>query len=277
MTNVKDLLREAHDLPGESPRLDAEILLCHTLDKPRSWLYTWPEAVPTDPELERYTSLLQQRRDGQPIAYLIGSREFWSLNLAVNEHTLIPRPETEVLVEWALQLSLAENALVLDLGTGSGAVALALATERSGWNIVAIDVSESALAVAEANRRALGLDNVSCRHSDWFGALQQLRFDLVVSNPPYVEVGDAHAGEGDLRFEPASALLSGADGLDDIRQLIKTAPGHMKPGAGLLLEHGYQQGQKVREILSSAGYTGVVTRRDVQGHERVTGGFYCAD
>ncbi|MEH6516653.1 MAG: peptide chain release factor N(5)-glutamine methyltransferase [Halioglobus sp.] len=277
MASVKDLLREAHDLPGESPRLDAEILLCHTLGKPRSWLYTWPEAVPTDPELERYTWLLQQRREGQPIAYLTGSREFWSLNLAVNEHTLIPRPETEMLVEWALQLSLADNALVLDLGTGSGAVALALASERSGWNIMAIDVSESALAVAETNRRALGFDNVSCRHSDWFGALQDLQFDLLVSNPPYVEVGDAHVGEGDLRFEPAGALLSGGDGLDDIRQLIKAAPGHMKPGAGLLLEHGYQQGQKVREILSLAGYSGVVTRRDVQGHERVTGGFYCAD
>lgn len=277
MTSVKNLLREAHDLPGESQRLDAEILLCHTLGKPRSWLYTWPEAVPTDPQLKRYMLLLQRRREGQPIAYLTGNREFWSLNLAVNEHTLIPRPETEVLVEWALQLSLVDNALVLDLGTGSGAVALALASERSGWDIVAIDVSKSALVVAEANRRALGLDNVSCRHSDWFGALQELRFDLLVSNPPYVEVGDAHVGEGDLRFEPARALLSGADGLDDIRQLINRAPEHMKLGAGLLLEHGYQQGQKVREILSLAGYYDIVTRRDLQGHERVTGGFYGAN
>ncbi|MFT6287769.1 MAG: release factor glutamine methyltransferase [Alcanivorax sp.] len=277
MTSVKDLLREAHDLPGESPRRDAEILLCHILDKPRSWLYTWPESEPTDPELERYTSLLQQRQEGQPIAYLTGSREFWSLNLAVNEHTLIPRPETEGLVEWALQLPLSNNASVLDLGTGSGAVALALASERSGWSITAVDVSEPALVVAEANRRALGLDNVCCRHSDWFGALQGLRFDLLVSNPPYVDAGDAHMSEGDVRFEPAGALLSGADGLDDIRQLIKAAPAHMTPGAGLLLEHGYQQGREVREILSAAGYSGVVTRRDVQGHERVTGGFYCAD
>ena len=277
MSSVKELLREAHDLPGESPRRDAEILLCHTLDKPRSWLYTWPEAVPTDPQLTRYKALLQKRREGQPIAYLTGSREFWSLDLTVNEHTLIPRPETELLVEWALQLSLPKNASVLDLGTGSGAVAMALGSERSAWNILAIDSSEPTLAVAEANRQALGLKNVTCQHSDWFGALQALQFDLLVSNPPYVEVGDVHIGEGDLRFEPAAALLSGEDGLDDIRQLIDGAPAHMKPGSGLLLEHGYQQGRKVREMLLTAGYSGIATRRDAQGHERVTGGFYGAD
>ncbi len=272
MPTVNEVLCEARDLPGDSPQRDAEILLCHTLDKPRAWLYTWPESELEDAALDHYRTLLERRRQGQPVAYLIGRRDFWSLSLAVSPDTLIPRPDTETLVEWALQLPVPTEAEVVDLGTGSGAIALALASERATWKVIATDVSSAALALAEHNRLALGLEQVSCLQSDWFAQLGGQRFDLVVSNPPYIASGDAHVSGGDLRYEPASALVSGADGLDAIRTLVATAPEHLKPGGWLLIEHGYQQGPQVRELLEHAGFNAVTTRRDLQNHERVTGG-----
>lgn len=277
MTSVRRLLQEADDLPGDSARRDAEILLCHTLGKSRSWLYTWPEAEPSEREEQAFRQLLDRRRVGHPVAYLIGEREFWSLPLAVDEHTLIPRPETETLVEWALELALPAQALALDLGTGSGAIALALASERQQWVVTASDRSEGALVRAQGNASSLGLDNVRCVVSDWFAAFDDRRFDLLVSNPPYIEESDTHLRRGDVRFEPRDALVAGPDGLDDLRHIAALAGDHLNPGGWLLLEHGYNQDEAVRRLLSEASFSGVSTRADLNGQPRVTGGCWDAD
>jgi release factor glutamine methyltransferase len=206
------------------------------------------------------------------VAHLTGEREFWSLPLQVNEHTLIPRPDTETLVQWALELPLAGARTVADLGTGSGAVALALASERPDWSVLATDFSAQSLQVAASNRARLKLYNVALLRCDWLSALGAARFDLLVSNPPYIAEGDAHLTEGDLRFEPASALRSGPDGLDALRSIIAGAPAVLRPGGWLLLEHGYDQADAVRKLLVEAGFAGVMSRSDLAGHSRVSGG-----
>lgn len=272
MTTVAACLRAGDDLPGDSARRDAEILLGHLLGKPRSWLYAWPEQPLTEAQADGYAALLERRRAGVPVAYLTGQREFWSLSLRVTEATLIPRPETETLVEWALELTLPPTAAVLDLGTGSGAIALALAAERRGWRVTATDASAAALAVAEDNARRLCPGRIRCLQSDWFAALAGERFDLVVSNPPYVESDSPWLASGDVRFEPRSALVAGSTGLDDLRQLADAAPAHLRPGGWLLLEHGFQQGRAVRQLLVDAGFVEVATRCDLAGLERITGG-----
>lgn len=272
MATVGALLRAAGELPGESPRRDAEVLLGHCLGRPRSWLYTWPEAEVDAPVEQRYRQLLAQRGAGAPVAYLVGEREFWGLSLTVSPATLIPRPDTETLVEWALALPLPEAADALDLGTGSGAIALALASERPGWRLTGVDRSAEALTVARANGDRLLPDRVQWQHSDWFAELPPRRYHLLVSNPPYVAEGDAHLGQGDLRFEPRAALASGADGLDDIRRLVAAAPDWLQPGGWLLLEHGCDQAGVVRALLVEAGFRQVASRRDLAGHERASGG-----
>ncbi|MFU8763693.1 MAG: peptide chain release factor N(5)-glutamine methyltransferase [Haliea sp.] len=277
MTTVAACLRAGDDLPGDSARRDAEILLGHLLGKSRSWLYAWPEQLLTAAQLADYATLLAQRRAGVPVAYLTGEREFWSLSLRVTDATLIPRPETETLVEWALELALPATAAVLDLGTGSGAIALALAAERPGWRILATDASAAALAVARDNVRRLCPGRIRCLQSDWFDALQGEQFDLVVSNPPYVESNSPWLASGDLRFEPRSALVAGSTGLDDLRQLAEAAPAHLRSGGWLLLEHGFEQGRAVRQLLVNAGFVEVATRCDLAGLERITGACRRAD
>jgi len=277
MSAVEACLRAGNDLPGDSARRDAEILLTHVLGKPRSWLYAWPDAQLTPAQVERYGELLARRRAGEPVAYLTGVREFWSLHLEVTSATLIPRPETETLVDWALALPLPADARVLDLGTGSGAIAIALAVERTGWDVTALDAAAPALAVAERNVARLCPGRVQCLQSHWFAAVAGRQYALVVSNPPYVESDSPWLAEGDVRFEPASALVAGEQGLDDLQALCAAAPAHVAPGGWLLLEHGYQQGVAVRELMRASGFVAVETRCDLAGHERVTGGCWRAD
>ena len=276
MASVQELLRSARDLPGDSPVRDAEILLCYSIDKPRSWLYTWPEAEVPAGSLARYQSLLERRRAGEPVAYLTGSREFWSLDIAVAPSTLIPRPETETLVEWALELELPEDAEAVDLGTGTGAIALALAREKPGWRVLGMDISEDAVALARGNAERNHLQRVNFQQSDWFAALGEQRFDLVVSNPPYIDKTDPHLSQGDVRFEPRSALVAEQDGLADLAHLVATAPQYLRAGGWLLLEHGYEQAGAVRACLQSHGFSQVQTRCDLAGCERISGGQWSA-
>ncbi|MCQ4164582.1 peptide chain release factor N(5)-glutamine methyltransferase [Tahibacter harae] len=274
MSRLRDsLAAAAARLPGEEARLEAEVLLLHLLQRPRAWLFAH-----ADDELDacvagRYEDLVQRRLAGEPVAYLTGEREFWSLPLQVNAATLIPRADTERLVELALErLPLDRAAAVADLGTGSGAIALAIAKERPRAQVVATDRSAAALAVAGGNARKLSIGNVEFVESDWFAALRGRVFDLIVSNPPYIAVQDPHLSQGDLRFEPVGALASGADGLDDLRRIVAGACLHLRPGGWLLLEHGYDQGEAVRALLTAAGFADVATWRDLGGQERVSGG-----
>lgn len=259
---------------GAGFRREAEVLLAAALNKPRSYLIAWPEADVSDAAETRYRAWLESRRSGVPVAYLLGTREFWSLPLVVNEATLIPRPDTELIIEQALALELPGNASVVDLGTGSGAIALALATERPHWQITAVEQSEPALAVARGNGRRLGLANVDWALGSWFSGLQGDRFALIVSNPPYIAEDDEHLSQGDLRFEPRSALASGVDGLDDIRAIVAASSRHLETPGQILLEHGFEQGASVRRLLSAAGFQDVISYRDLAGHERISGGLW---
>ena len=256
---------------SDSPRLDAELLLCQVLARPRSYLYAWPERVLDSAQQMLLAQLAGRRSQGEPIAHILGQREFWSLPLKVNPATLIPRPETELLVEAALARIPSDAAWALaDLGTGSGAIALAVASERPLCRVSAVDRSAAALAIAEENAVQLGLANLDFRQGDWFEPLQGQRFAMLLSNPPYIRSDDPHLQQGDLRFEPLSALASGADGLDDIRRLITEAPAHLEPGGWLMLEHGYDQGEAVLALLEKRGFRSTATLTDLQGHGRVS-------
>lgn len=270
MASIQSLLDSVVLPDSPTARLDAELLLAAALGKPRSYLRTWPEHEPDDARLVTFSAMLERRRAGEPVAYILGHQGFWSLDLEVAPHTLIPRPDTELLVETALQLAPATPLRVLDLGTGTGAIALALASERGGWKVTGVDRIAEAVALAERNRQRLKLDNAEFRQSSWFEALAGERFGLIVSNPPYIAAKDHHLAEGDVRFEPMSALVAGADGLDDIRQIIGEAPQHLDAGGWLLLEHGYDQAEAVRTLLSDAGFLAVESRRDLGGHERIS-------
>ena len=270
MPTIESLLHSA-DLPDSpSARLDAEWLLAAALGKTASYLRTWPEREVPPACAERFATDLARRRQGEPIAYILGRQGFWSLELEVAADTLIPRPDTELLVETALQLIPATSARVLDLGTGTGAIALALAAECSAWQVCGVDRIESAVALAERNRVRLGLENAAFTVSNWFAGLQGERFQMIVSNPPYIPVSDPHLLQGDVRFEPQSALIAGADGLDDIRTIIAQAAAHLQSGGWLLLEHGYDQAEAVRMLLLSRGFEDVQSRLDLGGHERIS-------
>ncbi|WP_412705420.1 Release factor glutamine methyltransferase [Aeromonas rivipollensis] len=255
---------------GESPRADADALLCHLLACRRSYLMTWPERELDAAQQATLQAWLDRRLAGEPIAHLIGEREFWSLPLKVSPATLIPRPDTEVLVEQALARLPAGPCALLDLGTGTGAIALALKSERPDADVWAVDRMPDAAALARANSAALGLP-IEVRDGSWFEPLSDApRFAMIVSNPPYIDGADPHLEEGDVRFEPRSALVAGEQGLADIRLIVADAPAHLCPGGWLLLEHGWEQGAMVRQLLLQQGYCQVETVRDYGDNERVT-------
>jgi len=270
MATIEALLNNAELPDSPTPRLDAELLLAHALGKSRSYLHTWPERELDAPQLERYQAALARRQAGEPVAYILGQQGFWSLELEVASHTLIPRPDTELLVETVLALLPATPATLLDLGTGTGAIALALASERPAWRLTGVDRVAEAVALAERNRARLKLANASFVASHWFSALAGQRYQLIVSNPPYIAANDRHLAEGDVRFEPSSALVAGADGLDDIRLIIQQSPDYLQAAGWLLLEHGFDQAAAVRELLSARGFSAVESRRDLGGHERIS-------
>jgi release factor glutamine methyltransferase len=258
---------------SDSPRLDAELLLAHALGKDRSYLRAWPERTPTPEQESEFEALLARRLAGEPIAHLLGVREFWSLALKVTPDTLIPRPETELLVERALLRIPADRpATVADLGTGSGAIALAIASERPAARVLATDRSPAALAVARDNARALAIGNMEFREGDWCAGLPAGHFDLILSNPPYIAARDPHLAQGDARFDPRSALVSGPDGLDDLRRIIPGTWICLKPGGWLLVEHGHDQGPAVEALFAAAGYRDIRDLTDLAGKPRVTEG-----
>ena len=255
---------------GESPRADADALLCHLLGCRRSYLMTWPERELDAAQQATLEGWLTRRLAGEPVAHLVGEREFWSLPLKVSPATLIPRPDTEVLVEQALARLPAGPCALLDLGTGTGAIALALKSERPDATVWAVDRMPEAAALARHNSTALGLP-IIVRDGSWFEPLEDApRFDLIVSNPPYIDGADPHLAEGDVRFEPRSALVADEQGLADIRRIVAQAPAHLAPGGWLLLEHGWSQGEAVRQLLLQHGYQQVETVRDYGDNERVT-------
>lgn len=257
-----------------SPRRDAEVLLCHALSVDRAWLYTWGDRPADSETLARFDTLVAARAEGQPVAYLTGEREFWGLALATSPATLIPRPDTETLVEAALEKAGSESGRLLDLGTGTGAIALAFASERPDWQVVGVDLNADAVALARANAERNAINSATFLVSDWFSSLETLhqseRFALIVSNPPYIADDDPHLGEGDVRFEPRSALVAGAGGLADLRFLVRGAREYLADNGWLLLEHGMQQGAAVRQALVDAGFVEVASRTDLGARERVS-------
>lgn len=270
MSTIRELLA-AVLTPGDAEaRHEAEILLGHVLDRSRAWLFAHADFVLDDDARARFEHLLASRRYGEPVAYLIGHRGFWTLDLAVTPDVLIPRPETELLVELALErIPVDLDCAVADLGTGSGAIALAIASERPRARVLATDASAAALAVARGNAERLGIGNVDFVQGDWCVALGTRTFSVIVSNPPYIVAADPHLAQGDLRFEPPAALASGEDGLDAIRRIAATAPDHLDPGGWLLVEHGYDQGPGVRELFAAHGLADVQTVSDLAGCDRI--------
>jgi release factor glutamine methyltransferase len=254
---------------SETPRLDAELLLMRSIDVARSYLFAHPDDTLDAAAANRFRQLVEKRAAGMPLAYITGEKEFWSMQLIVSPDTLIPRPDTEILVEQAL-VHIPRNTeyRVLDLGTGSGAIALAIARERPLCNVVATDTSAAALRIAAENANQLGVPNVEFFQGDWFAPLAPDTFDLIVSNPPYIEANDRHLD--DLRFEPARALIAGADGLDAIRTIAMDAGNHLRSGGTLLLEHGDTQAEHVAALLRAAGWGDVRVIRDLAGLPRVS-------
>ena len=254
---------------SSTARLDAEILLAFCLAKPRSYLYTWPEKTLSAQQQTTFDTLLKKRQDNYPVAYMTGYQEFWSLNLKVTPDVLIPRADTELLVEVALdKISNIQNPSILELGTGSGAIALALASERPDANITATDLSEKALAVAEINRKRYGFDNVEFLLSNWFNSIPKSTYDIIVSNPPYIDPTDNHLA-GSIRHEPIQALTAKSKGLGDLTQIANGAMPYLKKTGWIILEHGYDQGKTVSELLKKAAYTEINCLSDLSGNDRI--------
>ncbi len=278
MTSIAGLLAEARKelQDSDSPALDAELLLCHVLGKPRSFLFTWPEQEVGELLAAQFHQLLVRRVSGEPVAHLLGRREFYGHEFLVSADTLIPRPDTELLVDVVLEKLPAEQPLrIADLGTGTGAIAISLALARPAWQLLAVDYIVAVLDLVERNVRRLRAANVMPIQSSWYSRLQG-PFDAIVSNPPYIRANDVHLKRGDVRFEPRSALVSGDDGLDDIRLIVAGAPARLGAGGLLAIEHGHDQGAAVCDLFRRAGFQSVETRRDYGDNERVTFGFYGA-
>nr|WP_051202053.1 peptide chain release factor N(5)-glutamine methyltransferase [Ferrimonas senticii] len=258
---------------SDSAQLDAELIVLKHLAKPRSFIFTWPEHQLDDALMAAIEPDLVRREAGEPVAHIIGEREFWSLPLKVNASTLIPRPDTESLVEAALALPLPANARVVDLGTGTGAIALALKSEMPGWQVEAVEFNPDAVALARSNAQALGLD-VTVHHGSWFAPLAAKQFDLIISNPPYIDGDDHHLGQGDVRFEPLSALVAPNHGLADIEHIAAESVKHLNQGGFLMVEHGYDQGATVPPIFRNVGFTEVTLGQDYGGRDRFTLGHW---
>ena len=269
---VCDLLTQAeqHLHAFDTARLDAELILCHVTGLERTTLYAHPELAIADDLVCAFKKAIDERMNGQPVSYLTGRKEFWSIDFAVNKHTLIPRPETECLVEMALAyIPLDKKFHIADLGTGCGNIGLAIAKERPACLVTATDISQTALKVAKINTTKLGLNNISFIKSDWFDGIER-SFNLIISNPPYIKQEDAHLSRGDVKHEPRLALVAGSDGLQVIRQIIRLAPAYLVKNAWLLLEHGYDQGEKTRTLLNQYGFKNIQTHQDYSGLERIS-------
>lgn len=266
---IRDVLSRAAERIASSEALhEAELLLGHVLACERSYFYTWPDKILSPDQQLKFEQLLQRRVSGEPVAYILGEWAFWNLNLEVNPSTLIPRPDTECLVERSLQLNLSNYTRVLDLGCGTGAIALALAKERPQWQLVACDINDEAVALATRNCLRNQIENVQIVRSIWFEKIQG-RFDLIISNPPYIDEHDEHLSE--LHFEPRTALVSADQGLADIQQIVEQSPEYLNPDGYLILEHGWKQGAAVRALLE-ASFADVCTEKDHGGNERLTMG-----
>jgi release factor glutamine methyltransferase len=274
-STLKKAVQQLQESGSDSPSLDAAVLLCHALDKPRSFLLTWPDKILEAEQLSDFQNLLQRRLSGEPIAYITGEREFWSLPLKVSPTTLIPRPDTERLVEVALDKALLNQGDILDLGTGTGAIALALASELPSRNVWGVDLKTDAQQLAQSNATALNLTNTQFLAGSWFEPLPSgIEFALIVSNPPYIEKEDPHLTQGDVRFEPLSALVAEEKGLADIRHIATQARSYLINEGWLMFEHGFEQGEAVRNLLLSLGYDQVETYKDYGDNDRVTIGQY---
>ena len=273
MMTINDLLMHTHLSHSPTAKLDIELLLAKVLNKPISYLYTWRERVVDDASYKLFNEYIMRREQGEPVAYILGQQGFWSLDLQVSKHTLIPRPDTETLVEVALQhIPISESVSILDLGTGTGAIALAIASERLNSHVVGVDFIAEAISLAKCNQQALAINNVVFLESNWFSVLTDQRFDVIVSNPPYIADDDMHLGQGDVRFEPKTALVSGKEGLDDIDSIIKAAPNYLVDKGWLFFEHGYQQAKAIQTLLQTRGFSTINTYQDLGCNDRVTGG-----
>lgn len=273
MQILEALNRAASQFDSDSARLDAELLLCEVLSCNRTYLFTWPDKTLSDESLAAFNALVARRAEGEPIAHILGFRQFWTLDLAVTPDTLIPRPDTELLVELALDLLPQSPKTVVDLGTGTGAIGLSLASERPQWQVFLLDRFLNAAKLAERNRQSHRIDNARVLCGSWAGALADASLDLIVSNPPYIDKQDPHLNEGDVRFEPHTALVADNHGLADIATITEQAKTRLKVGGVLLFEHGFEQAESVQAILRNNGFERVESHKDLAGQPRATLGF----
>lgn len=262
---------------SDTAKLDAELLLSHVIDKDRTYLFTWSDKTLDEQQLTHFELLCERRKQGEPIAHIIGYREFWDLKLRVNPSTLIPRPDTEILVETALSTVAdrqGSELIGLDLGTGTGAIALALSSELPNWQWLGVDLIPEAVQLAQQNKILNNINNCHFIQSSWFSQVPKQQYDLIVSNPPYIDKGDHHLLQGDVRFEPLSALVANNSGLSDILHIVSTAKEYLKPDSALIIEHGYQQGEQVSTIFEQFGFDNITTIKDLGGNDRGTVGYF---